>query len=102
MNVLHLLNIIDELIGLHRLYKFKYMEIVNNIVSELKTDVNQLNNEAFINVCLLFHKQLHLTDGIIVKDVMNHDTNKVIMNELYKLSKFNGNNIFVSIHFIIQ
>jgi len=101
MNVLHLLNII-KLIGLHRLYKFKYMEIVNNIVSELKTDVNQLNNEEFINVCLLFHKQFQLIDGIIVNDLMNLNTNKVIMSELYKLSKLNGNNIFFSIYLIIQ
>jgi len=98
MNILHLLSII-ELICPYSSYKFKYMEIVNNIVSELKTDVNQLNNEAFVNVCSLFHKQLQLVDGIIVNDLMNHKTNKVIMSELYNLSKFNGNNIYFSIYF---
>ncbi|XP_029344827.1 serine-protein kinase ATM [Acyrthosiphon pisum] len=74
------------------LYKFKYMEKVNNIVLELKTDVNQLNNEAFVNVCSLFHKQLQFVDGQIVNELMNHETNKVIMSELYNLSKLNDSN----------
>jgi len=69
------------------------MEKVNNIVSELKTDVNQLNNQSFVNVCSLFHKQLQFVNGIIVNDLMNHSTNKVVMSELYNLTKFNGNNI---------
>lgn len=78
------------------------MEKVNNIFLELKTDVNQLNNEEFVNVCSLFHKQLQFVDDKIVKELMNHKTNKVIMSELYNLSKFNGNNIYYFIHFIIQ
>lgn len=78
------------------------MEKVNNIILELKTDVNQLNNEAFVNVCSLFHKQLQFVDFKIVNELMNHKTNKVIMSELYKLSKLNGNNIYYSIHFILQ
>jgi len=78
------------------------MENVNDIVSELKADVNQLNNEAFVNVCSLFLKQLQFLDGMIVNDLMNHKTNKIIMSELYNLSKLNGNNIFYLIHFIIQ
>ncbi|XP_060874698.1 serine-protein kinase ATM isoform X2 [Metopolophium dirhodum] len=74
------------------LYKFKYMEKVNNIVLELKTNVNQLNNEAFVNVCSLFHKQLQFVDGKIVNELMNHETNKVIASELYNLSKLNDSN----------
>jgi len=70
------------------------MEKVNNIVLELKTDVNQLKNEAFVNVCSLFHKQLKFVDGKIVNELMNHETNKVIISELYNLSKLNGNNIY--------
>jgi len=69
------------------------MEKVNNIVLELKTDVNQLNNEEFVNVCSLFHKQLQFVDDKIVNELMNHKTNKFIISELYNLSKFNGNNI---------
>ncbi|CAH1736405.1 unnamed protein product, partial [Aphis gossypii] len=73
-----------------RLYKFKYMEKVNNIVSELNTHENQHNNEAFVNVCSLFHKRLQFVDDIIVNELMNHNTNKVIMAKLYNLSKYNG------------
>jgi len=67
------------------------MEKVNNIVSELNTYENQHNNEEFVNVCSLFHKKLQFVDDIIVNELMNHNTNKVIMAKLYNLSKYNGN-----------
>ncbi|XP_026809071.1 serine-protein kinase ATM isoform X1 [Rhopalosiphum maidis] len=73
-------------------YKLKYMEKVNNIVTELNTDVNHHNNEAFVNVCTLFHKQLQFVDDIIINELMNHKTNKVIMTKLYNLSKYNDFN----------
>lgn len=67
------------------------MEKVNNIVSVLTNDVNQLNNEAFVSVCSLFYKKLKFVDGIIVNELMNHKTNKFLMSKLYNLSKINGN-----------
>jgi len=67
------------------------MEKVDNIVLELKKNVNQLNNEAFVNICSFFHKYLQFVDVIIINKLMNHKTNKVIINTLYNLSKFYGN-----------
>jgi len=78
------------------------MDIVNNIVTELNTDVNHHNNEAFVNVCTLFHKKLQFVDNIIINELMNHKTNKVIMTKLYNLSKYNGNkNILDIFHYTI-
>lgn len=82
---------------IHRLYKFEYMEKVKNVVSELKDDVNQLNNEEFVNVCSLFYKKLQFVDSQIVNVVLNHESNKITILKLYNLSKLNGND---NIYFI--
>lgn len=67
------------------------MEKVKNIVLELKDDVNQLNNEEFVNVCSLFYKRLQFLDDSIVNVVLNHEANKITIIKLYNLSKLNGN-----------
>lgn len=73
------------------------MEKVKNVVSELKDDVNQLNNEEFVNVCSLFYKKLQFVDSQIVNVVLNHESNKITILKLYNLSKLNGND---NIYFI--
>jgi len=75
------------------LYKFKYIEQVQNIVSELKDDVNQLNNNEFVNICSLFYKNLQVVSDKILNKMLSHEANKVIIYKLYKLSKLNGNYI---------
>lgn len=67
------------------------MEKVKNIVSELKDDVKYLNNEEFVNVCLLFYKNLQIVNDKIVNEILNHEAKELIIHKLYKLYKFNGN-----------
>lgn len=67
------------------------MDKVKNIVSELKDNANQLNNEEFVNVCLIFYQELQLANDQIVNKLLNHEANKVITIKLYNLSKLNGN-----------
>jgi hypothetical protein len=78
------------------------MEKVKNIVLELKDDVNQLNNEEFVNVCSLFYKRLQFLDDQLVNVVLNHEANKITILKLYNLSKLNGNyNIYSIILYIL-
>lgn len=79
------------------------MKKVKNIVSELKDDVNQSNNEEFVNVCSSFYKKLQFFDGQIVNIVLNHDSNKMSILKLYNLNKLNGNyNIYFIIIYIMD
>jgi len=71
------------------------MEKINNIVLKLKDDVNELNNNEFVNICVLFYKQIQFLDSKIVDIILNHEANKVIIYKLYNLSKLNGNLIFI-------
>lgn len=71
------------------------MEKVKIIVSKLKENINQLDNEELVTVYLSFYKNLQSGDDKIVKEILSHEGNKVISKELVTLSKLNGNyNIF--------
>lgn len=83
---------------IHRLNKFKYLDKVKSIASELSSDINLLNNKQFVKTCLLFYKELQCADDKIVNQILNHDANKTIMNKLYNLSKLNGNSNNSSIY----
>lgn len=75
---------------------------MQNIISELKDDVNQLNNNEFVNICLLFYKHLQVVNDKILNKMLNHDANKIIIYKLYKLSKLNGNYIIYKMYFITR
>lgn len=77
------------------------MEKVNSVVSKLKEETNQLNNEDFINVCTSFYKTLQLVDDKIVNKILNHEANKFILQKLYNLSKLNGNYSFYNHIYIL-
>lgn len=76
------------------------MEKVKTIVSKFKQNVNLLNNEEFVHVCSSFFENLLFVDDKVVKNILIHDGNKIILKELNTLSKSNGNFIFLVLIFI--
>lgn len=77
------------------------MEKVKIIISELIQNVNQLNNEKLVDVCSLYFKNFLFVDDDIVKEILIHEGNKVILKELNILSKSNGKYTFFNLLFLI-
>lgn len=66
------------------------MKEMKIIISELD-NANQLNNEEFVTICSLFFQKLQYVDEKIANKILDHETNKIIINKLHYISKLNGN-----------
>lgn len=76
------------------MHKLKFMKKIETILLNFENKINHLNNEEFVNACLIFYKQLQYANCNIVDTILNYEANKVIISKLYNLSKLNGNIMF--------